>query len=113
MTTVTIGVATEAETQARMLAALQGRKQGAHISFPTVELLWRIVSPKRWDILRAMAGAGPTTIREVARCVARDVKPVHGDIHALLAAGIVERTEDGRIVFPYDAVRVDFTLRAA
>jgi hypothetical protein len=33
-------------------------------------------------------------------------------MHALLDAGIVNRTESGAFEFPYDAVRVDFTLRA-
>jgi predicted transcriptional regulator len=40
-------------------------------------------------------------------------KAVHGDVHALLNAGVIERAEDGRIVFPFDAVRVDFVLTAA
>jgi predicted transcriptional regulator len=33
--------------------------------------------------------------------VERDVKAVHGDVHALLNAGILQKTEDGRIVFPF------------
>ena len=33
-----------------------------------------------------------------------------GTAHALLDAGVLERTEDGRVVFPYDAVHVDFML---
>jgi predicted transcriptional regulator len=45
--------------------------------------------------------------------VGRDVKAVHGDIHALLSAGVLDRTEDGKIVFPYDAVHVDFTITKA
>jgi len=60
-----------------------------------------------------MTGAGALTIREVARRVGRDVKAVHGDVHALLAAGLVDRTDDGRVVFPYDAVRVEFDLLPA
>jgi len=40
------------------------------------------------------------TIREVARRVGRDVKAVHGDVHALLNAGVLERTDDGRRVRP-------------
>jgi predicted transcriptional regulator len=39
-----------------------------------------------------------------------NVKAVHGDAHALLDAGVLEHTDDGRVVFPYDAVHVDFTL---
>jgi hypothetical protein len=34
-------------------------------------------------------------------------------VHALLNAGILQKTEDGRIVFPFDAVHVEFTLKAA
>ena len=52
-------------------------------------------------------------MRAAARRVGRDVKAVHGDVHALLDAGILDKTEAGRIVFPYDAVRVKFMLRAA
>jgi predicted transcriptional regulator len=68
---------------------------------------------KRWELVRAMAGAGPLTIRGAARRVRRDVKAVHGDVHALLNAGILHKTENGRIVFPFDAIRVDVMLRAA
>jgi predicted transcriptional regulator len=48
-----------------------------------------------------------------ARRVDRDVKAVHGDITALLAAGILDRTTDGEIEFPFDAVKVEFLLQAA
>jgi hypothetical protein len=43
----------------------------------------------------------------------RDVKAVHGDVHKLLGAGILQKTEEGLILFPYDAVHVDFLLKAA
>jgi predicted transcriptional regulator len=52
-------------------------------------------------------------LREVARRAGRDVKAVHGDVHALLNVGILQKTEDGRIVFPFDAVRMSFVLQAA
>jgi len=41
------------------------------------------------------------------------VKAVHGDVTALLNAGVLGRTEDGQIVFPFDAVKVEFLLQAA
>jgi predicted transcriptional regulator len=43
----------------------------------------------------------------------RDVKAVHSDITALLAAGILDRTADGEIAFPFDAIKVEFLLQAA
>jgi predicted transcriptional regulator len=85
----------------------------ARISFATPELLWKVLTAKRWELLKVMAGQGPISLREAARRVRRDVKGVHGDMRALLDSGVVRRTADGRIEFPYDAVHVDFTLHAA
>ncbi|MET0232142.1 MAG: hypothetical protein ABW186_14505 [Rhodanobacteraceae bacterium] len=51
--------------------------------------------------------------RETARRVDRDVRAVHGDIVAMIKAGLVDRTDAGGIVFPFDAVKVEFMLRAA
>jgi len=113
LTTVTIGIFSVEDTNGRMRRAFDGKAQGAFIGFATPELLWKVITPKRWDVLRAMTGAGPVAIREVARRVERDVKTVHGDVQALLKAGVVDRADDGRIVFPYDEVHVDFVLRAA
>ena len=53
------------------------------------------------------------SIREAARRVRRDVKAVHSDVTALLNARVLDRVDDGRIVFPFDAVKVEFILRAA
>lgn len=87
--------------------------KSAHISFASPELLWEVLTAKRWEILKTMTGAGPLSIREIARRVERDVKAVHADVHALLDVGILDRTADRKIVFPYEAVHVDFTLHAA
>src|SRR5260221_9842873 len=113
MNTVTIGVSTPGAAKARMRHAFKGEKQGAFISFTSLELLWKVLTPKRWEIVRTMAGAGSLTIREVSRRVKRDVKSVHGDIQALLKSGVLDHAEDGRIVFPYDEIHVDFVVRAA
>jgi hypothetical protein len=41
------------------------------------------------------------------------VKAVHGDVTALLNAGVLTRAADGGIEFPFGAVKVEFILRAA
>jgi predicted transcriptional regulator len=112
MKTVTLGVENMDTVFARAREAAKGKPQGARISFATPELLFRLLTTKRWEIVRAMIGAGPLSIRETARRVKRDVKAVHGDVHALLNAGILRKT-DGGIVFPFDAIRVDVMLKAA
>ena len=53
------------------------------------------------------------SIREAARRVGRDVKAVHGDVTALLDAGVLTKAHEGGIEFPFDAVKVEFMLEAA
>jgi predicted transcriptional regulator len=76
-------------------------------------LLWKVLTAKRWALLKMLCGAKPMSIREAARRVNRDVKAVHGDVTALLNAGVLERAESGGIVFPFDAVKIEFLLQAA
>jgi len=87
--------------------------KSAHISFASPELLWKVLTAKRWELLKALCGVGPVSIREAARRVNRDVKAVHGDVTALLSAGVLDRAEGGGIVFPFEAVKVEFLLQAA
>ena len=85
----------------------------ARIGFATPELLWKVLTAKRWELLKALCGTGSISIREAARRVGRDVKAVHGDVTALLNAGILDRADGGGIIFPFDAVKVEFLLQAA
>lgn len=113
MRTVTLEICSEEEVKKRFARAFEGEEQGKFISFESPALLFKLLTRKRWELLSAMTGAGPMSVREAARRVGRDVKAVHGDIHALLNAGVLTKTDEGSIVFPYDAVHVDFTLRTA
>ena len=88
-----------------------GEVANPRISFDSVEELWKALSPRKMDILKAMTGAGQLGIREVSRKVGRDVSAVHRDLQALIVAGIVDRTDEGKVVFPYDEIHVDFILR--
>ncbi len=113
MRKVILEVASRDTVSRRFRNALAGKAQGARLSFKSPALLIKVLSGRRWDLLQVMAGAGSMTIREAARRMERDVKGVHTDVHTLLAAGLLRKTDDDRIVFPYDAIHVDFTLRAA
>ena len=115
MSTVTLEVAdlTEGLAAFREAWISDRAEDGARIGFASPELLWKVLSAKRWELLRAMTGQRPMALRKAARRVGRDVKAVHSDVHALVAAGIVRRTPDGRFEFPYDTVHVSFMLRTA
>jgi len=88
MRTVILGVETQRDLTRRIMAtAHRQRKAGDNrISFKSVGDLWRVLAPKRMEIVRVMTGAGPLAIREVARRVDRDFKGVHSDVTLLLGA---------------------------
>ena len=115
MKTVILEVRSPKEAMAGFADSWNGRKQqkSARISFASPELLWKVLTAKRWDLVKALCGAGPVSIREAARRVGRDVKGVHRDVVALLEAGIFSRTAEGAIEFPYEAVKIEFLLQAA
>lgn len=115
MSTVVLEVRSLTDTLADAARAMKtGRaEREARIGFATPELLWRVLTAKRWELLKALCGAGPVSIREAARRVTRDVKAVHGDVTALLEAGVLNRVADGRIEFPYETVKVEFMLHAS
>lgn len=111
--TVTIGVASRKEINARFTRAMTtGKRVAPFIGFVDERALWGTLTPLRWDILKTMTGTGPLALREIARRVGRDVRGVHTDVHSLLAVGLIQRDEGG-FCFPYDAVHVDFILKAA
>lgn len=115
MKTVVLEVCSPEKTMANFVQSWKTGKpaRSARISFATPELLWQVLSAKRWELLKVLCGAGPISIREAARRVDRDVKAVHSDIAALLNAGVLVRAESGGIVFPFEAVKVEFLLEAA
>lgn len=111
MKVVTFSISSIEEFNERARRAFKGEKQGSHRTFLSLELMHRILTPNRWGILRALLGGKETGIRELARQLDRDVKDVHTDVTALAKAGVIDRANDGKVVFPYDAIHVNFTIR--
>ena len=75
MNTVVLEVRSLKETLADTARAMKtGRaEREARISFATSELLWEVLTAKRWELLKVLCGAGPLSIREAGRRIGRDV----------------------------------------
>ena len=76
MKTVILDVRPPEEAMQDFVTAWRTGKAQKHarISFPTPELLWKVLTAKRWELLKVMCGAGPLTVREAAMRVDRDIK---------------------------------------
>ncbi len=114
MNTVVISVKPLAESRRQLRELVRsGRSDPTpRINFVSWELFHRVLAPNRMAVLNAMTGAGPLSIREVARRVERDFKGVHTDVTALLKSGVVQKTDDGLVLFPYDQIHFDFVFGA-
>lgn len=118
MRTLHIRIETMDEVKAGFVKAWEDAAAGKPVtpdhgvSFASYEDMHRVLAPLRLAIVKAMAGQGPLSIREVARRVGRDVQAVHRDVTTLINAGIIDR-EEGGIVFPYDEIDFAFKVSAA
>jgi predicted transcriptional regulator len=98
----------------RFAAAWKSGRSPAHVfTFESPSALFRVLSPKRWELLERLQSLGPSSLRGLARSLERDVKRVHEDVAALIEVGLVEKTEGGRIHVPFTVIEADFELRAA
>lgn len=70
------------------------------------------LSERRWNIVRLLQGQGSVSVRELARLLGRDVKRVHEDVVILADLGLVERTENGGVICPFESVHIDMHLQA-
>src|SRR5512136_222616 len=98
----------------RFTTAWKSGRSAAHVlTFESPAALFRVLTPKRWEILERLQGLGPSSLRGLARSLERDVKRVHEDVAALIEVGLIERTKRGQIHVPFTVIEADFELRAA
>ncbi len=114
----TLTVTINPDWRASLRAAARGAfaadaYQGETLNFETPAAFFARLTEKRWAMLHALQGAGEVAVRELARRLGRDVKRVHEDAGALVELGLIERTERGGLVCPFDDIHVDMHLRRA
>jgi predicted transcriptional regulator len=84
----------------------------SHLSFPDMESLLIVLTPKRFALLRVLRQTGPSSVRALAAAAARDYKAVHGDVAALIENGLIERQAVDRVAVLWDSVGAEFRLAA-
>lgn len=90
--------------------AVQGDAVGqTHITFETWEALASVMSPKRFAMIRHLHRMPERSVAALARSLGRDYKRVHEDVEALVAAGLVERSDEG-LSAGYDTIETRIAL---
>jgi predicted transcriptional regulator len=117
MKILTIKVEEPKKVARKLLRTLEGINNGNTpkgenvLTFPSVEKLFKTLTPVRWKIVKALQTREFQSIRELAKYLKRDYANVWRDIQILNDLGIVkiEKTGKGyRAYVPYDRVILEF-----
>lgn len=84
------------------------------LSLPDESALARVFSVQNLGLIRAIAKHDPSSMRELAEVVDRDIKNVSQNLNELEHLGLVELVDDGRAkrpVVPYDEIEVLYPVR--
>lgn len=80
------------------------------LTFSRLEDLWKILTPRRLELLKLLHSEGFMSIRALSKLLERDYSNVHTDVQDLLDCGLIEKNEDDKIFVPWDEVIAHFPL---
>lgn len=107
-----VGVDSPQTVATRFSAVMKGEARDKFVTFASTALLFRTLTESRRQILRFITGVGAQSRHEAAWRIGCDTDALQDDVRMRLETRVLECTVEGEIVFPYDAVHVDFTLTA-
>lgn len=79
--------------------------QEHHLTFETWATFAHVMTANWLELLRHVHHQPPQSIRALANALGRDYKRVHGDVEALVEAGLLDRDEAG-LRAAYDAIQI-------
>lgn len=98
-------------TAAQQLSeARRGRSPDYHLSFESARALFAELSPARLDLLDTLRRSGPCSVYALAKAAGRNYSNVHADVARLEQLGLIDRSEDGAVSVPYEAIEIRYPL---
>jgi predicted transcriptional regulator len=85
----------------------------SQISFESMELLLKVLTPNRWTLLRKLRTLGASSIRALAQSLGRDYRGVHADVVALREVGLIDRRADSKILVPWSRIVAEMSVDIA
>ena len=110
---VSVGSASDAlDRFERVWRTGETRAPELRLTFQSLPLLLKNLTPARWTLLEALKRDGPLSISELARRLERKYKNVHTDVARLIELGLVDRRTDQRVAVVWDIVVAEMRLAA-
>lgn len=88
------------------------RSAEVRLSFESLPVLLKNLTPARWTLLEALKRSGPMSINELARLLGRNYKNVHTDVTKLIELGLIDRAQDQQIAVAWDTIIAEMRLAA-
>jgi predicted transcriptional regulator len=88
------------------------RSGDVRLTFESLPILLKNLTPARWKLLEAVKRSGPMSINELARLLGRNYKNVHTDATRLIELGLIGRLPDQRIAVAWDTIAAEMKLAA-
>ena len=107
------GFFADARLMARGIDAGDTTAEPAILSFESMEVLLKALTPNRWRMLRRLRTLGASSIRALAQALGRDYRGVHADVVALVELGLIDRLESGKIAVPWSHITAEVALDEA
>jgi len=83
-----------------------------HLNFESFSMLASVLTPKRLELMKVLRQRGLLSIRALSKQLGRDYKNVHTDAIALEDVGLIQRSEEGLLVVPWDVIDAHVRLVA-
>src|SRR6188508_1650672 len=97
---ITVGGTMEDEASRRLVDAWHRAERGEsfqerHLAFESWDVLSRVLTAKRMELLRYVRRHKVTSVRALAKALGRDYSNVHADVQALMTAGLIDLSDGG------------------
>jgi len=83
-----------------------------HLNFEDFAMLASVLTPKRLELMKTLRQHGPLSVRALSKQLERDYKNVHVDASTLEEVDLIQRTEEGLLVAPWDVIDAHVRLVA-
>ena len=111
---ITVGGEMEAEASRDFIDAWHHAERGEtlherHLAFENSDMLARVLSNKRMELLSYVRRNNVTSVRALAKALKRDYSNVHADVQALAGVGLLENSRKG-VRADYDIIETQITI---
>ena len=83
-----------------------------HLNFESFSVLASVLTPKRLELMKVLRQQGLMSIRALSKQLGRDYKNVHTDVVVLSDAALIQRSEKGLLIVPWDVIDAHVRLVA-